>query len=129
MEAWSQDAGYFYWGDENDIEKGKVVEERFGLKVFHMLSTLGQIAWENGENVWLIYDVKVSHAPEWTEEIIDYIHSSMKNSVSKTLERDSSIDDTYSIGFFTAEDTENQEICLVVILQCIAKSNTAAPVA
>ena len=35
---------------------------------------------------------------------------------------------TYSMGFFTAEDTEEGEVYLVVILQCDPKAAVAAPV-
>ena len=128
LEEWFQDAGYKYTTEEDFKNYGKVVEDKFGFQVFDIVSKAAENACLNNENVWLTDDYSFSYAPEWTKEIRDQMDTFVRQ-VKIILTGYSNRDDTYSVGFFTAEDTVNNKIYVVFILQRIAKSSAAAPIA
>ena len=128
LEEWFQDAGYKYTTEEDFKNYGKVVEDKFGFQVFDISSTSAQNACLKNENVWLTDDTTILYTSTWIEDIEVELLST-KSTFKNLLERAGYIDATYSMGFFTAEDTKNQQIHIVAILKCVAKSSAAAPVA
>ena len=99
-------------------------------RTFCINDPLSDDTWENTEYMWLINGHKFSYVHEWTETTASNIGMFITQ-VRINLTHYDNEDDThsYSVGFFTAEDTENKEIYVVVILQRIVKSSAAAPVA
>ena len=80
--------------------------------------------------MWLINSgFSFPYDSEWIEKVEKNAMDQFVTYVRIILNSIGSKDDTYSVGFFTAEDTVNNKIHVVFIFQRIAKSNVAAPVA
>ena len=124
LAAWYEDAGYSEWADERTCTD--TVEKQFGVELYEVNETIDENEWkEGGTKRWVF----TCNAGRTYDDEGDWMRSSLTSAENYSyLLKAVGQNYTYSMGFFTAEDTENKEVYLVVILQCDPKTAVAAPV-
>ena len=125
LAAWYKDAGYNDLYDHDETYRDEV-EKQFGVELYEVNETIDENEWkEGGTKRWVF----TCNAGSPYDDEGDWMESSLASAVNYSyLLKAVGQNYTYSMGFFTAEDTENKEVYLVVILQCDPKAAVAAPV-
>ena len=133
LAGWYKDAGFDDVWSADESESIEKIENTFSVQLYYVDSTIDFSAWTTDVKKRWVFFREAKECDEDGQWIDTDIMESIKRKVPKWLEdacQNGGIDQyyTYSMGFFTTEDTENKEVYLVVILQCDPKAAVAAPV-
>ena len=123
---WYEDVNYDDWYANADETCRDEVEKQFGVELYEVNETIDVNEWkEGGTKRWVF----ACAAGRTYDNEGDWMRSSLASAENfQHLLNTVGQNYTYSMGFFTAEDTEEGEVYLVVILQCDPKTAVAAPV-